>query len=223
MHDATCGATPQLNQPQRGYRFSADAVALAEFAQASATDTVLDLCSGCGVVPILMWQRFPFRYGVGVELDAELATLACRNVTQFHLEGKIHIVQGDIRFLSPNDLQVIAPAVSSGRFEVITANPPYWPLDEGRLNPNLQKAAARHEVFLTLDEVLAAARRFLKPGGRLYLSHLESRKSEILANLEQRDLVIRRTPSVSGLSGRLLFEAHLNEKTSGPNLKFSRR
>ncbi len=79
----------QLSQPRRGYRFSADAVALADFAQAGATDTVLDLCSGCGVIPILMWQRSPFRHGVGVELDAELATLARSNVTQFRLEDKI--------------------------------------------------------------------------------------------------------------------------------------
>jgi tRNA1Val (adenine37-N6)-methyltransferase len=210
MHDATCVAIPQLSQPQRGYRFSADAVALAEFAQASAADTVLDLCSGCGVVPILMWQRSPFRYGVGVELDSELATFAHRNVTQFHLEDKVQIVQGNIRFLGPNDLQIISPAVSSGWFDVITANPPYWPARRGRLNPNFQKAAARHEVFLKLEEVLAAARRFLKPGGRLYLSHLQSRKGEILANLERTGLVIRRTQSVSGLSGRVLFEAHLN-------------
>jgi tRNA1Val (adenine37-N6)-methyltransferase len=210
MHDATCVALPQLIQPQRGYRFSADAVALAEFAQASATDSVLDLCSGCGVVPILMWQRSPFRYGVGVELDPELAALAHRNVTQLHLEDKIHIVQGDIRFLGPRDLQIISPAVSSGRFDAITSNPPYWPVDHGRLNPNLQKAAARHEVFLKLEEVLAAAQRFLKPRGRLYLCHLESRKDEILENIERADLLIRRTQSVSGLPGRLLFEAHLN-------------
>ena len=210
MHEATCDAIPQLIQPRRGYRFSADAVALAEFAQASATETVLDLCSGCGVVPILMWQRSPFGYGVGVEVDAELATLAQRNVAQLHLEENIHIVQADLRLLDSDDLQAISPAVSSGRFDVITANPPYWPLDDGRLNRNLQKAAARHEVFLTLDEVLAAARRFLKPGGRLYLCHLESRKDEILENIERTDLIIRRTQSVSELPGRLLFEAHLN-------------
>jgi len=210
MDDAACVSIPQLSQPQHGYRFSADAVALVEFAQASATDTVLDLCSGCGVVPILMWKRSPFRYGVGVELDPELAALAHRNVMQFHLEDKIQIVQRDIRFLEANELEIISPAVSSGRFDVITANPPYWPADRGRLNPNLQRAAARHEVFLKLEDVLAAARRFLKPGGRLYLSHLESRKSEILTNLAGRDLVIRATCSVSGLPGRALFEAHLN-------------
>jgi tRNA1Val (adenine37-N6)-methyltransferase len=149
-------------------------VALADFAQAGATDTVLDLCSGCGVVPILMFQRFPFRHGVGVELDAELATLARRNVTQFHLEDQIHIVQGDIRCLDSEDLQVISPAVSFGRFDVITANPPYWPADRGRLNPNLQKAAARHEIFLRSRG--AAVRRVPETRRAPVPLSLESRK-----------------------------------------------
>jgi len=206
--ETTCLAATRFRQPRHGYRFSADAVALAEFAQASATDTVLDLCSGCGVILILMWQRAPFRYGVGVELEVELATLARSNVTQFHLEDKIHILQADIRGLNADDLEGISTPDAVTRFDVITANPPYWPLGRGRLNPNSQKAAARHEICLTLEDVIAAALRFLKPEGRLYLSHLESRKSQILANLEQADLAIRRTQGVSGLTGRLLFEAH---------------
>ena len=210
MHDATCHALPQLSQPRRGYRFSADALALADFAKAGAGDAVLDLCSGCGVVPILMWQRSPFRCGVGVELDAELCALALHNVAQRNLETTIHIVQADLRFLQSDDLEDIC---SVSKFDLVTANPPYWRSYEGRLNPNLQKAAARHEVFLKIDDVLAAARRFLKPGGRLYLCHLESRKDEILENLERTGLVIRRTQGISGLSGRLLFEAHLNRKT----------
>jgi tRNA1Val (adenine37-N6)-methyltransferase len=223
MKEAACHAAPQFSQPRRGYRFSADAVALAEFAQARAAETVLDLCSGCGVIPILMWQRSPFRHAVGVELDAELATLARNNVAQFHLEDKIHVIQADIRFLGSNDLRGISPFASSSRFDVITANPPYWPAYRGRLNPNLQKAAARHEISLTLAEVLAAARRFLRSGGRLYLSHLESRQTEILESLERENLVVCRTQRVSGRTGRTLFEAHLNEEKSGPNVNFSRR
>jgi len=210
MSDATCAATTLLSQPRRGYRFSADAVALAEFAQASPVETVLDLCSGCGVIPILMWQRSPFRYGVGVELDAELANLARNNVAQFHLEDKIHILQADIRFLGWENLQGISPVVSSSRFDVITANPPYWPVDRGRLNPNLQKAAARHEISVTLADVLATVRRFLKPGGQFYLSHLESRQSEVLESLARDNLEICRVQRVSGLIGRLLFEARLD-------------
>jgi len=210
MNAATCLAAPQFSQPRRGYRFSADAVALAEFAQTSPVEIVLDLGSGCGVIPILMWQRSPFRHAVGVELDAELSTLARNNVAQFHLEDKITIIQADVRSLRTVDLQGTHPFVASNRFDVITANPPYWPAHRGRLNPNSQKAVARHEISLTLAEVLAAARRFLKPGGRFYLSHLESRQNEILERLTRDNLAVRRVQRVSGRTGRLLFEAHLD-------------
>src|SRR5262245_68658 len=209
MSKATCRPPPAFNQPQRGYRFSADAVALAEFAQANRTENVLDLGSGCGVVPILLWQRSPFCWGLGVEVDPELATMARRNVAQFHLEDSILILQADVRFIGPDDLSRFCPRVPSSAFDVITANPPYWPANRGRLNPNLQKAAARHELTLTLEQTLAVTRRFLKPGGRLYLSHLESRQGEVLLGLEQNNLALRRIERVSKLSGRLLFEAHL--------------
>ena len=156
-----------------------------------------------------MWLRSPFRHAAGVELDAELSTLARNNVARFHLEDKIHMIQGDIRFLGSDDLQGVSPFASSSRFDVITANPPYWPADRGRLNPNLQRAGARHEISLTLAEVLAAVRRFLKPGGRFYLSHLESRQNEILERLRRDNLAVRRVQRVSGRTGRLLLEAHL--------------
>lgn len=210
MNEATGLARTQLSQPRHGYRFSADAVALARFAQASPSETVLDLCSGCGVVPLLLWQRAPFRYGVGVELDGELVSLAWRNVAQFHLEHRICILQADIRFLGLGNLEEVAPLLTPGGFDAITANPPYWPAGRGRLNPDLQKAAARHEISLTLAEVIAAARRFLKPGGRFYLSHLESRQHEIVECLARNNLETFRTHRVSGLTGRLLFEARLD-------------
>ena len=210
MTEAFCLDTMRLSQPRYGYRFSADAMALADFARAGPLETVLDLCSGCGVVPILMWQRCPFRSGLGVELDPELAMLARRNVKQFGLDGRLHIVQGDVKSLSTDDLRGVSPGLSFELFDVITANPPYWPAEQGRLNPNLQKAVARHEMTLTLRDVLAAARRFLKPGGRFFLSHLDSRKSEILSGLERQNLVVQRTQQVPKLLGRMLFEARLD-------------
>jgi tRNA1Val (adenine37-N6)-methyltransferase len=214
MHDSTGLMTTHISQPRRGYRFSADAVALAGFAQASSSHTVLDLCSGCGVVPILMWQHSPFCYGVGVELDGELVSLARKNVAQFHLEGRIHILQADIRLLSLRDFENASAVASPGSFDRITANPPYWPAGRGRLNPDLQKAAARHEISLTLAEVVTAARRFLKPGGRFYLSHLESRHCEIIEQFARNNLLISRTHRVPGLTDRLLFEARLGSPPS---------
>ncbi|MCI0627818.1 MAG: methyltransferase [Acidobacteria bacterium] len=99
MNDATGFSATQLAQPQCGYRFTADAVALAAFAQAGPFETVLDLCSGCGVIRILLWQRSPFRRAVAVQLDAELAALARSNVAQPHLEDRIYVLQADVRKL----------------------------------------------------------------------------------------------------------------------------
>ena len=210
MDTATNLASTQLAQPQRGYRFSADSVALAEFAQASPAEAVLDLGAGCGVIPILMCLRSPFRYAVGVEVESELVSLARMNVAQFRLGDKIRILQTDLRILSSDALSRIFPR-SSSWVDVVTSNPPYWPANRGRLNPSSQKAAARHEILLTLAELLAAARRFLRPGGRFYLSHLESREKEIVDGLEQNSLKVVRVQRVAGIAGRLLFEAHLNE------------
>jgi tRNA1Val (adenine37-N6)-methyltransferase len=207
---ASCLDTTRFSQPTRGYRFSADAVALAGFAQAGNFETVLDLCSGCGVIPILMWQRSPFRHGVGVELDLELATLARSNVAQFGLWNKISIINADIRSLSVGDLQAGQPADSACRFDVITANPPYWPAGRGRLNPNRQMAAARHETSLTIADLFSAADKFLKPGGRFYLSHLESRRSEILENFARAHLAVRSIQRIPELAGRLLFEVRVD-------------
>jgi tRNA1Val (adenine37-N6)-methyltransferase len=211
MNRSFCVAATQLSQPRGGYRFSADSVALAEFAQVRPFETVLDLCSGCGVIPILLWQHRPFQRAVGVEIDAELCALARTNVAKFQLEDKVHIIQADIRFLGWDDFKVASPLACPGGFDVITANPPYWPADRGRLNPNRQKAAARHEISVTLPEVLAAARCFLKPGGRFYLSHVEARKDEILKRLERENLAVRRMHCLSGRIRRLLLEACLRE------------
>jgi tRNA1Val (adenine37-N6)-methyltransferase len=175
-----------LSQPEKGYRSSADATALAEFAQAGSHETILDLCTGCGVIPILMWLRTPFRQAVGVDLDEELVTLAQNNVVRLNLGDKIHFLRADIRTLGRKDLRGCFQPASVGRFDVVTSNPPYWPVGRGRLNPNSRKAAARHEIFLTLFEVISAAGRFLKPGGRFYLSHLEYRKAEIRPVLNAR-------------------------------------
>ena len=198
---------PQIRQPERGYRFSSDSVALAEFAQAGPVETVLDLCSGCAVVPILMWLRTPFRYGLGIDLDSELTSLARSNLAQLGLESKIQIMQADIRLLKSHDIHNIPSGSSSALFDVVTANPPYWPAGHGRLNPNMQSAFARHEICLSLGELFDAARRFIRPGGRFYLSHLESRQGEILRKLKQREFVVRQTRRISGRTGRLLFEA----------------
>lgn len=164
-----------LQQPEKGYRFSIDAVLLATQARPRAGDLVVDLGTGCGVVALLMAGRCSELTIYGVELQAELARLARRNVRQNHLEGVVQIIEADINVLGGKHLP--RPA------DLIVTNPPYYKLASGRLNPDDQRAVARHELRLNLDQLLAAVKRLLRTGGRLVCVYACERLTDLLAGM----------------------------------------
>ena len=53
-----------IGQPAQGYRFSLDALLLADFSRVPAGASVADLGTGCGVIPLVLARRdaaCPFR------------------------------------------------------------------------------------------------------------------------------------------------------------------
>src|SRR5215510_9763027 len=107
-----------ISQPERGYRFTSDTVALTEFIRIEPWESLLDLGTGVGVIPLLVWQRSPFRFALGVELQKELAQLARNNVRANSLSERIFILQSDLRSLSPENICFPRQAFSSG-FDVV--------------------------------------------------------------------------------------------------------
>ena len=49
-------------------------------------------------------------------------------------------------------------------FDVVTSNPPYMTGGHGLVNPDVEKAAARHEVLCTLEDVVSAAAKLVRSG-----------------------------------------------------------
>ena len=96
------------------------------------------------------------------------------------LASQVSIVQADMRGAAA----CLAPA----SFATVVSNPPYRAVGRGRLNPDSEKAIARHEVAVTLCEVVQAARRLLVRRGRLLLVHHPSRLAELCSRLEAADL-----------------------------------
>lgn len=166
-----------LHQPEKGYRFSIDAVLLAAQARPRPGDLVVDLGTGCGVVALLMAGRCSELKIYGVELQAELARLARRNVRHNHLEGVVQIIEADINSLGGKHLP--RPA------DLIVTNPPYYKLASGRLNPDDQRAVARHELRLNLDQLLAGVKRLLRTGGRLVCVYACERLTDLLTGMRR--------------------------------------
>jgi tRNA1Val (adenine37-N6)-methyltransferase len=195
----------RIHQPKHGYRFSADTVALANFVRISPKDSLLDLGTGVGVIPLLLWQRCRFRVAAGVEVQSELVRLARRNVRLNELRDRLYIVRKNLVHLDPLDFKFIPGLPSNKKFDVVTANPPYWPMNRGRLNPNSQRAAARHEVYSSFLQLVKVCRRFLKPGGRFYFVQIAERKGEILEDLAQSYFQVAQVKPLQLISKDLLL------------------
>jgi tRNA1Val (adenine37-N6)-methyltransferase len=172
-------------QNKKDFCFGIDAVLLSGFAQAKKGERVLDLCTGTGIIPILMEAKTSGEHFSALEIQQKSAEMARRSVALNKLEDKIDIVEGD--------LKEIEKYFKHGSFEVVTCNPPYMPEGCGYKNELTPKLIARHEVMCNIYDVMQAADKMLKYGGRLYMVHRAERLADIFeaargAHLEPKHL-----------------------------------
>lgn len=160
-----------IQDPSR-FCFGMDAVLLSGYAQAGEGARVLDLGTGTGIIPILMEAKTKAAQLIGLEIQKESAQMARRSVALNDLQDKIQIVDGDIK--------EAGQLFDAASFDVITCNPPYMISQHGLQNPDSPKAIARHEVLCTLEDVIKASARLLKPGGKLYMVHRPFRLAELM-------------------------------------------
>lgn len=205
--------TERIDELQRnGYRiiqdpsrfcFGMDAVLLTGFAHAGKTDSLLDLGTGTGIIPLLMEAKYHCAHLTGLEIQAESADMAARSVELNGLSDKISIVTGDIREADKY--------FASASFDCITCNPPYMIGQHGIVNPGAPKAIARHEVLCTFEDVAAQTARLLKPGGHFFLVHRPFRLAEIMTTLVRYKLEPKRMqlvyPYVDKEPNMVLIEA----------------
>lgn len=153
------------------FRFSVDAVLLAHFAYLKKKTRIIDLGTGTGVIPLLLTTRGADTI-TGIEINPVMAKLAQRSVSYNRLDDKIKIVQGDLR-----EIRNLFP---SGSFDLVVSNPPYRPVEQGKMSELDAVAMARHEVSATLEDVVKTARYLLNMRGRFAMVHLPERLAEII-------------------------------------------
>lgn len=168
----------RIIQKSRGYRFSTDAVILARFASVSPADRVIDLGTGSGIIPLILARATGVAMIVGIEIQDNLADIARRNVALNNLDTAITIVREDI-----TKLPSLYPPAS---FDCVISNPPFRKLDTGRVNSELQKSIARHEIALSLEQLLMAAFYLLKDHGRLFLIYPAFRAVDLFCEMRLR-------------------------------------
>jgi len=184
--DTLFGGRLEIRQNKKGYRFSIDALLLARFAEPRLTDRVIDLGTGCGVIPLILVFRRKAEAVVGVEVQPSLAALARQNVSLNQLAAQIEIREEDFRNLPGK----------GGVFDCALCNPPYRRAGSGRVNPQEEKALARHEINATLEDVLRAAHHLLKNKGRFYSIYPATRTADLFQGLRRFHLEPKRVQFV---------------------------
>ncbi len=186
--DSFFGGTLKILQKKAGYRFSIDAVLLSRFVKIRRNEKIIDLGTGCGILPLILSQAAKASSFVGVEIQRGLAECAVKNVTLNRLQDRISILHRDFRRLKTT--------FPPGSFHVVLSNPPYRKGRTGRVNPSQAKAIARHEIRGTLNDLLSAASYLLPHKGRACLIFPASRTIDLLATLRKWKLEPKRVQFV---------------------------
>ncbi len=219
----------KILQDTERFQFGIDAVLLADFAckGLKAGEKVIDLGTGTGIIPLLMYSRVAGSNGsvspaksakstrstspahfTALEVQAESAEMAAKSVALNGLEEHIKIVNGDLKKASE--------LFDRHSFNIVTCNPPYMIFQHGAANELDAMTIARHEVLCTLEDVIAAADYLLAPHGRFFLIHRPFRLPEIFESLSKHKLEAKRMrlihPFPDKAPNMVMLEARKNAK-----------
>ena len=172
-----------IQDPKR-FCFGIDAVLLSDYVKVKRGGSVLDLCTGTGIIPILLSAKSEASRISAIEIQKESVEMARRSVLLNDLQDKINIIEGDI-----NDYDSFIPRSS---IDVVTCNPPYMIGGHGLTNDADYKTMARHEISCTLEDVIRVSAEVLKPAGELFMIHRPFRLSEIMCKLTEYGLEPKR-------------------------------
>jgi tRNA1Val (adenine37-N6)-methyltransferase len=110
-----------------------------------------------------------------VEVQKELAQLAISNVKGNHLQDRITVLDADMKMMKPD--------MTAGPVDLVVCNPPYHRSGSGRINPDNQRAVARHELRANLQDVMGSVRRILKTAGRFVAIYTAERTADIVCQM----------------------------------------
>lgn len=158
---------------------------------------LLDLGSGNGIISIMIshyrksWQCY------GLEINPLLHELARENARLSDSESRF--ILGDLRNFNSTD-----------KYDLITANPPYYPCEHGHLSPNPERAASRHEIYCRIDDIISAICRVMKETGTAYIMYPESRWLEFEKKTKKVDLIIK-TKNITENTKKVRFVAEVEK------------
>lgn len=176
-----------------------DSILLSDFIKVNRnTKNVLDIGTGNGIISLLLNNRSNTNI-YGIEINEITYNLALENIKRNNIHN-ISFINDDIRNYSKyfkNDF-----------FDVIFSNPPYFKFDGNinQLNKTKELSIARHEVDISMEEIIKISSNLLKNNGTFSIIFRTDRLAEMMVILKKYRLTPKRL--------RLIFTNNEKSKIS---------
>ena len=198
----------KIVQNKNYFNFSLDSILLPNFVILTPnTKNIMDLCTGNAPIPLVLSMNTKANI-IGVEIQKEIYKLAEESVKINNIKN-IKIINKDAKEII-NDFE-------TDSFDLITCNPPYFKINKDSiLNENKQKTIARHELFITIEDILKVSKKLLKNGGSLCLIHRTDRFMEIVELFKKYNIEPKRIqfiyPKENSESNLFMIDGRKNGK-----------
>ncbi len=179
--DDFLGGLIKLKQPKVGYRATSDAVMVAAAVPAKEGETILDVGCASGIVGLCIGARVSNVPITGVEIQSELAELACQNA---ELNGQnLTVIEVDI--------SKKVPELHGIQFHHVVTNPPFYTETPARQSQQVEMA---YKQVVPLKKWIDFCLRHLRAKGTFTIIHRTESVPEILSLLNGRLGGIRLIP-----------------------------
>ena len=185
----------KIVQNSEWFMFSLDSVLLPNFVTINkTTKKALDLGTGNAPIPLILSTRNVDKI-YGIEIQKEVYEMASETIEINNLRDKVILINDDMK-----NLENYFPFNS---FDLILSNPPYFKKSkESRLNENIHKTIARHEITITVKDIIEIAKKFLDNKGIFAMVHRTERLTEIIELMRQNSIEPKRIRFIYPKEGR---------------------
>lgn len=167
-------------QNKKWFSYGIDAVLLSYFCEVSKDDTIVDLGTGTGIIPLLLSLNHDTKMIYGVEKQEEVANMASRSVDKNNKNDHIKIIHSDILELNLH--------LKSSTADIVVSNPPYFKKGNALINSGSVKASSRHETTGDLEDFIRVTSDLLKNKGTFFMVHRPMRLVDIMVYCREYNL-----------------------------------
>lgn len=167
----------KIIQDDEMFCINTDTEVLGEFLNIHRFDTVMDM--GCNTGGLMLYASlFNPKKIIGLDINQKALALCKKNMELNNITSYELI----------NDNLV---TYSGDKVDVLICNPPYFKTKDDNMANNTFKNLAKHEINLTISDLISSINRNLRDGGTLYFLYLTSRLDEVILELKRNNLTIK--------------------------------